>query len=112
MKVAMDMTFENENLLSGRASRRRECKAQEPEWHALRARLIAAQDMRKALAEELKKSLVLDSGSFASALSSGFCHDDKGYAGINQNDSAHLKPDACMDADIVGNARIVDRGIR
>lgn len=108
----MDMTLEHKNLLSGHATPRTEGKAQQPEWHALRARLIAAQDMRKTLAEELKESLNVDSGSFTSALSSGFCHEDKGYAGINLNDSAHLKPDACMDEDAVGNVRIVDRGIR
>ena len=106
----MEIAFEQESWITTPALPGGTSTSQHPEWHGLRARLMASRQAWSALKTDLSGDLMGACGSFDEATAKLLDVFDARLAGVNLKDSSDLKPDGAMNAHVAGTSNFGGRG--
>jgi hypothetical protein len=105
----MDIAFDRKSWTRDPADRA-VGKSTSPEWHGLRARLVAARATRRVLSEDSAAGGAAFAGSFDGASARVLADYGERLSAVNPVFWAYGKPVQGMDANIAGETNPGDRG--
>jgi hypothetical protein len=106
----MDITFEQTGWAKAlvKTGGRGDCP--HPEWHALRARMIASHEAWRALEMRRSDEAGIAIGSFDGRAARLICDFEAGLGRVNPIDSVNRNPDGDIHMVVAGTSRTGNRG--